>query len=47
VLGHPAWRNAAAGVVFTLGLVTLAAPALAQVPAAHGVLAALGCRGLG
>lgn len=46
LLGRPAWRHAAAGIVFALGLLTLAAPALAQVPAAHGVLAALGCRGL-
>jgi sulfite exporter TauE/SafE len=47
LLGRPGWRHAAAGVVFILGLVTLAAPALAHVPEAHGVLAALGCRGLG
>jgi sulfite exporter TauE/SafE len=47
VLRRPAWRNGAAGVVLLLGLVTLAAPVLAKVPAAQGVLSALGCRGLG
>jgi len=47
VLQRPAFRNGAACVVFALGLLTLAAPALAHVPAAQGVLAALGCRGLG
>jgi sulfite exporter TauE/SafE len=47
VLRRPAWRNGAAGLVFALGLLTLAAPALARVPAAQGVLAMLGCRGVG
>jgi sulfite exporter TauE/SafE len=46
VLRRPAWRNGAAGLVFALGLVTLAAPALARVPEAQGVLVALGCRSL-
>jgi sulfite exporter TauE/SafE len=47
VLRRPAWRNGAAGMVFALGLLTLAAPVLVQAPAARGLLAALGCRGLG
>jgi sulfite exporter TauE/SafE len=47
VLRRPAWRSGAAAVLFALGLLTLAAPVLAQVPMAQGVLAALGCRGLG
>lgn len=37
------WRVAAAGLVLAAGLVTLAAPWLVQVPALHGLLAALGC----
>jgi sulfite exporter TauE/SafE len=45
-LRRPALRGLAGGVVAGLGVVTLVAPALAQVPAAHAVLAALGCRAL-
>ena len=42
-LARPAFRGGAAALVAGLGLLTLAAPALAHVPAAHSVLAALGC----
>jgi sulfite exporter TauE/SafE len=42
-LAKPGLRATAAMTVAALGLLTLAAPALAHVPAAHGVLAALGC----
>jgi sulfite exporter TauE/SafE len=42
-LARPALRTTAAGAVASLGLLTLAAPALARVPEAHAVLAALGC----
>jgi sulfite exporter TauE/SafE len=42
-LARPALRSSAALVVAALGLLTLAAPALAHVPATHGVLSALGC----
>ncbi|HAI59689.1 MAG TPA: sulfite exporter TauE/SafE family protein [Xanthomonadaceae bacterium] len=38
------WRIAGATAVGTLGLVTLTAPWWATLPAAHAVLAALGCR---
>ncbi|MFC7302112.1 sulfite exporter TauE/SafE family protein [Cognatiluteimonas weifangensis] len=37
------WRAAAGLLVLAAGLLTLAAPWLMQVPALHGVLAALGC----
>lgn len=40
------WRQAAGGLVLIAGLLTIAAPWLMQVPALHGVLAALGCRPL-
>lgn len=40
------WRVASALVVLAAGLVTLAAPWLMQVPAAHRALAALGCGSL-
>ena len=40
------WRQAAGGLVLVAGLLTIAAPWLMQVPALHGVLAALGCRPL-
>ena len=42
-LARPALRGAAALVVASLGVLTLATPALASVPEAHAVLAALGC----
>ena len=42
-LSRPALRNGGAATVAVLGLLTLAAPALAHVPATHAVLAALGC----
>jgi sulfite exporter TauE/SafE len=42
-LARPALRTSAAALVAALGLLTLAAPALAHVPQAHAVLAALGC----
>lgn len=41
------WRAAMGCVVFGSGVLTLAAPWLAQAPALHGALAALGCRSLG
>ncbi|MFN7782074.1 MAG: sulfite exporter TauE/SafE family protein [Lysobacterales bacterium] len=43
-LQRPGARRAAAALVITSGLLTLAAPWLAQIPAVHGVLEALGCR---
>jgi hypothetical protein len=45
-LRRPALRHAAATAVALLGMLTLAAPALASVPHAHAVLTALGCRSL-
>ncbi|MEO8160062.1 MAG: sulfite exporter TauE/SafE family protein [Arenimonas sp.] len=45
-LARPAVRHAAAAVIALSGLATLAGPWLAQVPALHGVLAALGCRAI-
>jgi sulfite exporter TauE/SafE len=45
-LQKPATRRIAASLVIASGLLTLAAPWLAQIPAVHGVLAALGCRTL-
>jgi sulfite exporter TauE/SafE len=45
-LQRPGLRTAAGGLVLLAGLVTIAAPWLMQVPALHGVLAALGCRSL-
>lgn len=38
------WRIAMGSVLLLSGLVTIAAPWLMQMPAAHGVLSALGCR---
>jgi sulfite exporter TauE/SafE len=46
LLARPGLRGAAAGVVATLGVLTLAAPLLAHVPAAQAVLTSLGCRSL-
>lgn len=45
-LQRPHLRAVAASVVLVMGLLTLAAPWLMQVPMLHGVLAALGCRPL-
>lgn len=45
-LQRPGPRRAAAALVLGLGLLTLAAPWLMQVPALHGLLAALGCQPL-
>ncbi len=42
-LQHGRWRIAAALLVLSAGLLTMAAPWLAQVPALHRMLAALGC----
>jgi len=42
-LQRPPLRHVAAGLVLLMGLVTLAAPWLMQLPALHGALAALGC----
>ncbi|MGV8931527.1 MAG: sulfite exporter TauE/SafE family protein [Luteimonas sp.] len=43
LLQHSRWRIVAALLILAAGLLTLAAPWLMQVPALHGVLAALGC----
>ncbi len=45
-LQRPGWRMAAATIVLTAGVLTLAAPWLMQVPAMHALLSALGCRSL-
>lgn len=45
-LQRPGPRRAAAALVIAAGLLTLAAPWLAQVPAVHALLEALGCRTL-
>jgi len=45
-LRRPGARRAAAALVISAGLLTLAAPWMAQIPAVHGLLAALGCRTL-
>ena len=42
-LQQPRWRMAAGMLVLAAGLLTLASPLLMQIPALHGVLAALGC----
>lgn len=45
-LADPAMRRSAAALIAAAGLLTLGAPWLAQVPALHAALAALGCRTL-
>lgn len=45
-LQDPRWRGAAASLVLLAGLLTLAAPWLAQIPAMHALLSALGCASL-
>jgi sulfite exporter TauE/SafE len=45
-LQRGALRNAAGVLVVGAGLLTIAAPWLMQLPAMHGILAALGCRSL-
>ena len=40
------WRTAAGGLVLVAGVLTMTAPWLMQVPALHGLLAALGCQPL-
>ena len=45
-LQRPSWRAAAAGVILLAGVLTLAAPWLMHVPAAHALLSALGCASL-
>lgn len=45
-LARPALRRSAAALIAVAGLLTLSAPWLAQVPALHAALAALGCRTL-
>jgi len=42
-LQRPPLRHLAAGLVLLMGLVTIAAPWLMQLPALHGALSALGC----
>jgi hypothetical protein len=42
-LQHGRWRIAAALLILTAGLLTIAAPWLMHVPALHDALAALGC----
>lgn len=41
---QPGRRRAAAALIFSMGLITAAAPWLVHVPALHAALAALGCR---
>jgi len=43
ILQRPPLRHLAAGMVLVMGLVTIAAPWLMQLPALHGALSALGC----
>lgn len=45
-LRQPRWRYGTAGLIAAAGLLTLTAPWLAQQPALHGALQALGCRSL-
>ena len=45
-LQRPAWRGMAASMILLAGVLTLAAPWLAQVPVAHALLSALGCASL-
>lgn len=45
-LSRPGLRRAAAGVLALLGVLTIAAPWLARVPALHAALEAMGCRSL-
>jgi len=45
-LQRPAWRGTAAAVILLAGLLTVAAPWLMHVPAAHALLTALGCASL-
>ncbi len=45
-LQRPGLRTTAGGLVLILGLLTIAAPWLMQVPALHDVLASLGCQPL-
>ena len=45
-LARPATRLLGAGLVLAAGLLTIAAPWLARVPALHAALEALGCRSL-
>ncbi|MCR6661978.1 MAG: sulfite exporter TauE/SafE family protein [Luteimonas sp.] len=45
-LQRPGLRTTAGGFILVLGLLTIAAPWLMQVPALHDVLAALGCQPL-
>lgn len=46
LLNRRGWRTAAAGLIASAGLLTLAAPWLMQQPALHAALQALGCRSL-
>lgn len=46
-LAQPKLRYPAAALIMAAGVLTLAAPWLASVPALHGLLEALGCRSLG
>lgn len=45
-LAEPRLRMTAAGLILAAGVLTLAAPWMAQVPAMHALLEALGCRSL-
>lgn len=45
-LQRPRWRLAAALLIMSAGLLTLAAPWLMHIPAMHALLTALGCRSL-
>lgn len=46
-LAQPATRRTLGALVIAAGIITVAAPWLAQVPALHGLLSALGCRTVG
>ncbi|MCF7221422.1 sulfite exporter TauE/SafE family protein [Marilutibacter chinensis] len=46
LLHDPRWRAAAASLVLLAGVLTLAAPWLARLPAMHALLTALGCGSL-
>ena len=47
LLARPGGRQALGWLLLASGLITAAAPLLAQHPAAHQLLQALGCRSLG
>lgn len=46
ILAQRRWRLAAAAAIALAGILTMAGPWLAEMPAVHAVLAALGCRSI-